>query len=247
MSRQEIYSPEGLRVDGRRWNEIRRISCKTNTHPISCDGSSYLQIGNTKVMTMVHGPIEPKNKSNIAQDKASLTVNVNVPSFSFFNTSSKRVNRNSKKMQELQLSLINIFKDLIILQNYPRTQIIINTIILNQDGSLIPSIINSINLALIDSGIEMYNYITSINCGLFNSKIPILDLNYLEELDLPFLTIAIVGKSENISFLLLEHNLPLDALEKILAVSINGSHAIKDLMDNQIKKSCKLRIKSLKQ
>ncbi|ODV59724.1 exosome non-catalytic core subunit SKI6 [Ascoidea rubescens DSM 1968] len=246
MSRQEIYSPEGLRVDGRRWNEIRRLSCKINTHPISCDGSSYLQIGNTKVMTMVHGPIEPKNKSSLLQDRAYLTVNLNIPSFSFFNaTTNKKLSKNSKKILELQVSLVNIFQDLIILKNYPRTQIIINTIVLNQDGSLISSIINSISLALIDSGISMYDYISSVNCGLFNSKFPILDLNYLEELDLPFLTIAIIGKSENVSFLLLENNLPLDALEKILAISISGSHRIKDLMDNQVKKSSKLRIKSI--
>ena len=196
---------------------------------------------------MVHGPIEPKNKSGVLQDRASLTVNVSIPSFSFFNSlNNKKLNKSSKKIQELQISLVDIFEELVILKNYPRTQIIINTIVLNQDGSLVASIINSINLALIDSGIAMYNYVSAINCGLYNNKIPILDLNYLEELDLPFLTIAIVGKSEKVSFLLLEHNLPLDALEKLLAISISGTHRIKDLMDNQIKKFSKVRVQSLK-
>ena len=46
-----------LRVDGRRWNELRRLHAQIRTQD-AADGSSYLEMGNTKVMCVVSGPSE---------------------------------------------------------------------------------------------------------------------------------------------------------------------------------------------
>jgi len=46
-----------LRVDGRRWNELRRLHGQIRTQA-AADGSSYLEMGNTKVMCVVTGPSE---------------------------------------------------------------------------------------------------------------------------------------------------------------------------------------------
>lgn len=59
MSRQsgkkELLSKIGLRLDGRRPNELRRIRCKLGvfTEP---DGSAYIEQGLTKVLAAVYGP-----------------------------------------------------------------------------------------------------------------------------------------------------------------------------------------------
>jgi len=47
-----------LRVDGRRWNELRRVHAQIRTQA-AADGSSYLEMGHTKVMCVVTGPSEP--------------------------------------------------------------------------------------------------------------------------------------------------------------------------------------------
>ena len=52
------YSLALLRVDGRRWNELRRIHAQIRTQA-AADGSSYLEMGHTKVMCVVTGPTEP--------------------------------------------------------------------------------------------------------------------------------------------------------------------------------------------
>lgn len=52
------YSLALLRVDGRRWNELRRIHAQIRTQA-AADGSSYLEMGHTKVMCVVTGPSEP--------------------------------------------------------------------------------------------------------------------------------------------------------------------------------------------
>lgn len=56
MSRLELITPEGLRVDGRRPKETRRIYSRTDL--LAADGSSYIEMGNTKLITTVYGPKE---------------------------------------------------------------------------------------------------------------------------------------------------------------------------------------------
>lgn len=51
------YALSSLRIDGRRWNEIRRIHAQISTQA-SADGSSYLEIGNTEILCIVSGPSE---------------------------------------------------------------------------------------------------------------------------------------------------------------------------------------------
>ncbi len=43
----EFVSPEGLRVDGRRPQELRALQCKFGVLG-ACDGSALFQAGNTK-------------------------------------------------------------------------------------------------------------------------------------------------------------------------------------------------------
>lgn len=57
MHRIEYISPEGLRLDGRRPEELRAIKCKLGIFN-KADGSAYFEQGNTKVLATVYGPKE---------------------------------------------------------------------------------------------------------------------------------------------------------------------------------------------
>ena len=61
------YALALLRVDGRRWNELRRCHAQIRTQA-AADGSSYLEMGHTKVMCVVTGPGEagPGRRGNVA-------------------------------------------------------------------------------------------------------------------------------------------------------------------------------------
>ena len=50
----------GLRLDGRRPNELRKIKCEIGVFS-QADGSAVLSQGNTKVIATVYGPHEVKN------------------------------------------------------------------------------------------------------------------------------------------------------------------------------------------
>lgn len=55
MPGHDLISEQGLRLDGRRANELRRIQCKLGVFS-QPDGSAYLEQGNTKVLAAVYGP-----------------------------------------------------------------------------------------------------------------------------------------------------------------------------------------------
>ncbi|SCU97368.1 LANO_0E15852g1_1 [Lachancea nothofagi CBS 11611] len=234
MSRLEIYSPEGLRVDGRRWNELRRLDCSINTHANASDGSSYLEQGNNKIITLVNGPQEPKLRSQTNVNKATLSVAVNITRFSKVERS-KSSHRNERRVLEMQTALVRTFEKNLLLHLYPRTQIDIQIHVLQQDGGLMGSLINGITLALIDAGIAMYDYISGVSIGLYDTT-PLLDLNTVEESAMSSVTLGVMGKTEKLSLLLVEDKIPLDRMESVLAIGIAGAHRIRELMDKELRK-----------
>ncbi len=60
----EYLTPEGLRVDGRRPEELRKIKCKLRVLS-KADGSAYFEQGNTKVVAAVYGPKEVKSLNHL--------------------------------------------------------------------------------------------------------------------------------------------------------------------------------------
>lgn len=51
----ELLSDQGLRLDGRRPDELRNIRCRLGVFS-QADGSAYIEQGNTKVLATVYGP-----------------------------------------------------------------------------------------------------------------------------------------------------------------------------------------------
>lgn len=90
-----IYSLAALRLDGRRWNELRRLNGQISTQA-SADGSSILEMGNTKVLCNVTGPSEQRRKGGGSEQSndAKVDVEINIAPFSGFDR--KRRGRNDK-------------------------------------------------------------------------------------------------------------------------------------------------------
>ena len=63
MQNTDILALAGLRIDGRRPEDLRTIRHRLAVAE-TADGSAYLEQGLNKVMVMVHGPQEPKRKLN---------------------------------------------------------------------------------------------------------------------------------------------------------------------------------------
>ena len=74
-----------LRLDGRRWNELRRVHAQISTQA-SADGSAYLEMGNTKVICTVAGPAEMRGaggrREGAERENAVVMVDVGIAGFS---------------------------------------------------------------------------------------------------------------------------------------------------------------------
>jgi exosome complex component RRP41 len=99
------YSLALLRVDGRRWNELRRLHASIRTQD-AADGSSYLEMGHTKVMCVVTGPTEQNSQlaqqqqrrgaAAQASQRDSAAINVNLVIAGFSSVDRKKRGRSDK-------------------------------------------------------------------------------------------------------------------------------------------------------
>lgn len=177
----ELISPQGLRVDGRRQNELRNISIKLGVLD-RCNGSAFYLHGNSKVIASISGPKNPSRASGKKDENFYFNVRVKFATFSK-NGERQKIIKNSKKLGEFELNLKNIFKSVILVEKYEKSQLDLNIEILQTDGgSEICAAVNAATLALIDAGICMREYICACTASLTDDGVPLLDVSHLEEI-----------------------------------------------------------------
>lgn len=89
------YSLALLRLDGRRWNELRRLHAQISTQA-AADGSSYLELGNTKVLCTISGPAESKGRAGAGGGPGEMRVEVDINVAGFAGVDRKKRSRSDK-------------------------------------------------------------------------------------------------------------------------------------------------------
>lgn len=177
----EYISVAGLRVDGRRSEEVRRIRTRFGLFS-RVDGSSYYEQGNTKVVAVVYGPRELKvataaagsagvgtvgtgsgNAASNTQPRA--VVNCEFTQAAFATSERKPQRSGDRKKMELSLAIKQIFEACIQTHLYPRSQIDIFVQVLHADGGELAASVNAITLALIDAGIALNDFVVASSAG----------------------------------------------------------------------------------
>jgi len=235
----ELISAQGLRVDGRRQNELRHISIKLGVLE-KTDGSAFYLHGNTKVIASISGPKHPSKAMGKKDDSFCFNVRVKFATFSK-NGERQKVMKNSKKLGEFELNLKNIFKAVILVEKYERSQLDLNIEILQTDGgSEICAAVNAATLALIDAGICLREYICACTASLTSDGVPLLDVSHLEEVSGgPTLTIAALPRigdhEQSVSFVELSQKFYLKDLNKIFDCALHGCEKIRTILDEAIR------------
>lgn len=142
----------------------------------------------------------------------------------------------------MQHTIASAFASTLSTHLYPHSTITINLHVLSQDGSLLAACVNAATLALIDAGIPMTDYIAACTAGSTASYAsndeeadPLLDLNGLEEQELPFLTVGTLGMDDKISVLMMETRVQLARLEAMLAVGVDGCKQVRSILDGIVR------------
>lgn len=236
------YTLAALRLDGRRWNELRRIHGQISTQSAS-DGSSYFEMGNTKVLCTVIGPQEQRRAGGAGggqQQKATIEATISIAGFS--GVDRKRRGRNDKRVQEMNHMIESAFESTLQLQLYPHSTINVTLHVLSQDGSLLAACLNAATLALIDAGIPMTDYVAACTVGTTSSFMddeseadPLMDLNGLEENEVPFLTLGTSGGEDKVNVLMMETRVQMARLEAMISVALDGCRQIRGILDGIVR------------
>ncbi|KAF6038136.1 EXOSC4 [Bugula neritina] len=199
MAGMTMLSDQGLRMDGRRPTELRKLSCRLGVFT-QADGSAYIEQGNTKVLATVYGPHEVTGaKSKALHDRVLVNCQYSMATFS--TGERKRRPRGDRKSIEMTLHMQQTFEAAILTQLYPKSQIDIFVEVLQSDGGNYCASINAATLALIDAGIPMKDIVCACSAS-FMKETAVVDINHLEETHAGTeIVMAILPKTEQIVFL----------------------------------------------
>jgi len=231
ISRMEFVNAEGLRLDGRRAKELRRLRCELGTLA-HADGSCVLEMGNTKVLSAVFGPREVELKSQVEHDRAVVKVEFSMSNFS---TGDRRKRSKTDRMaKETSLVLQQTIESAILVELLPRTQIDIYVQVLQADGGAKPACINAAAMALMDAGVPLRDIIAACEVGFLDNT-PILDKN-LQELQAsgPDVLVAYLPKMEEVVTVLMEGKVALEVFNELRRLGCQGCEAIARFMREQV-------------
>ncbi|GBE88447.1 ribosomal protein S5 domain 2-type protein [Sparassis latifolia] len=229
-SRVEILNDGGYRSDGRRQYELRDITIELSQQGVA-DGSATLTHGLTQVSVSVFGPREAKMRSQTLHDRANINVEVNILPFS--TGERRRRARADRRVLELASTVKSTFEPVVQTNLYPRSQIDIYIQVLQQDGGLLQACINATTLALTTAGIPLYDFVCAVTGGVHSAS-TMLDLNMLEENDLPHVTVAVIPRTKKVTLLTLETRLHVDRFADIFRLACEAGQTIHKEMKHAV-------------
>lgn len=173
MSRSAIVSPEGLRVDGRRPPELRRLVVDVAPyhpgHPIA-DGSARYEQGNTVVSATIYGPREITALAHRGEGEDRDTC-VIIVDYNYDDQHQHNINNRQSKHRLIESSMIikQSYEAIIMTHLLPRSQITICIRIINDDGGALCCAVNASTLALMNAGIPMKSTLIAIQIATIHT------------------------------------------------------------------------------
>ncbi len=214
----KLINEEGLRLDGRRWDELRPLKLDIGTLE-KADGSAYLEWGKNKILAAVYGPREVKPRHLALPDRALLRCRYHMAPFS---TEERKNPAPSRREVELSKVIREALEPSIFTELYPRIGIDVFIEVLQSDGGTRCAGITATSLALADAGIPLRDLVVACAAGKIDGQI-VLDLSDPEdqrgEADLP---LAIMPRSGEVCLLQMDGSLTGEEFEKAFKLAIEG-------------------------
>jgi len=221
------------RLDGRKFNETRKIEVKVGVIP-NADGSAMFKIGDTIAIAAVYGPrnLYPKFMQN--PERGTLRCNYNMFSFSVDERARPGPNRRSK---EIGLVTEKALIPALNLDEFPNAVVDVFVEIIQADAGTRCAGICAASMALADAGLPMRDLICAISVGNVGGKI-VVDLSKAEEdyeegsTDMP---VAILPRNSEISLLQLDGDMKPDEIKEALELAKKTCNEIYEIQKSALK------------
>jgi exosome complex component RRP41 len=224
-------SPEGLRIDGRKLDELRPIRIQVGTLH-NADGSAFVEWGQNKVMAAVYGPREVHPRHLQQNNKAVIQCKYNMAAFAVDERKRPGLDRRS---QEISKVIGEAFESVVFAEEYPRTSIDIYIEVLQANAGTRCAGLVAASMALADAGIPMVDLLPAVAVGKVAGQIA-LDLKKEEdnfgEADLPM---ALVPQSGRLVLLQMEGHMTEAELAQALDLGVAGCRQIYEKMKQALR------------
>ncbi|WP_129596464.1 exosome complex exonuclease Rrp41 [Methanohalophilus profundi] len=221
---ERFIDDEGLRLDGRRVDEIRPMKVEMGVLS-RADGSCYLEWGNNKVLAAVYGPRELHPRRMQKPNEVLVRYKYNMASFSVEDRIRPGPSRRSTEISKVSGEA---FEPVVMTQYYPGAVIDVFAEVLQADAGTRTAAINAATLALADAGIPMKGLVSACAVGKVDGQL-VLDLNKPEDnygqADLP---VAMTQDGE-ITLLQMDGHLTPEELEEGLEMVKKGCQQILEI------------------
>jgi len=172
-----LLTEEGLRLDGRALNELRKFRIEAGVLK-NADGSAYIEWGRNKIIVAVYGPREVHPRHEALPDRMLLRCRYSMLPFSV--QEERKSPSPTRREVEISKVIREALEPAIFVEEYPRTSVDIFIEVLEADGSTRVASITAAAVALADAGIPMRDLVAGVSVGKIEGKLA-LDLNGLED------------------------------------------------------------------
>ena len=202
----QLLREDGLRLDGRRVDEMRPIEIKAGILP-AADGSAWVQHGLNVAGAAIYGPLEAHPRKIQKQDRAVIDVRYNMAPFSTSDRIRPGFNRRSREISKVTAEAL---ESVVLLERFPRSKIRVEIEILSAEAGTRCVGITAASVALADAGIPMRDMVVGIASGKIEDTV-VLDLDKAEDnygqADLPM---GILPNTGEMAFLQMDGDLSIE-------------------------------------
>jgi len=228
------------RLDGRKFDETRKIEAKTGVIP-RADGSAMFRIGQTLAYAAVYGPRELHPK--FLQDPAKGVLRCKYNMMPFSGAGDRVRPGTSRRSKEISMVTEKALLPSVELEDFPNAVVDVFIELPQTDSGTRCAGICAASMALADAGIVMKDLVSAVAVGKVDDKV-LVDMTYDEEsydgevADIP---VAMMPRTEQITLLQMDGEITKEGLMEALELAKKALKKIYEVQKNAIKQKYELK------
>lgn len=222
----------GKRLDGRDVEDLRPLKITAGVLE-KADGSCMVEWGLNKVIAAVYGPREvfPKHMTDL--EKAIINCRYVMAPF----CSLEEHGRSGPNRRAIEIGKVakHVFENIVLVNQFPKTQIEISMEILQSDGGTRVAGITAAAVALADAGIPVKDMVQGVSVGKIDG-VQVVDVDKVEDnqglSDVPFIVSL---RTKEILLFQLDGMLTRKEIEQSIDYAFKGAEKVRDLQVKALK------------